>query len=43
MIAADKKVMKELANPRWLTAVAGALSGLIIALNAFLLIQLALG
>jgi manganese transport protein len=43
MIAANKEVMKDLANPRWLTAIAGALAGLIIALNAFLLIQLALG
>ncbi|MGN6816358.1 MAG: Nramp family divalent metal transporter [Solirubrobacterales bacterium] len=43
MIAADKTVMKDLANPRWLTAIAGVLAGLIIVLNAFLLLQLALG
>jgi manganese transport protein len=43
MIAANKDVMKELANPRWLTALAGVLSALIIALNAFLLLQLAFG
>ncbi|MGN6256881.1 MAG: Nramp family divalent metal transporter [Solirubrobacterales bacterium] len=43
MIAANKKVMGELANPRWLSALAGALAALIIALNAFLILQLALG
>jgi Mn2+/Fe2+ NRAMP family transporter len=43
MIAANKKVMGKLVNPRWLTALAGALSTLIIALNAFLLVQLAFG
>jgi manganese transport protein len=43
MIAADKEVMRELVNPRWLTAVAGALSALIIALNVFLLFQVAFG
>jgi manganese transport protein len=43
MIAADKTVMKELVNPRWLSALAGALAALIIALNAFLLVQLAFG
>jgi manganese transport protein len=43
MIAADKNVMKELANPRWLSALAGALAALIIALNAFLILQLAFG
>ncbi|HEY3552500.1 MAG TPA: Nramp family divalent metal transporter, partial [Solirubrobacterales bacterium] len=43
MIAANKEVMKDLVNPRWLTAIAGALAGLIIALNAFLLLQLAVG
>jgi manganese transport protein len=43
MIAADKKTMGELANPRWLSALAGALAALIIALNAFLILQLALG
>jgi manganese transport protein len=43
LIAADKTVMKELANPRWLSAIAGVLSALIIVLNAFLLIQLAVG
>ena len=43
MIAANKKIMGDLVNPRWLTAIAGALAGLIIALNAFLLVQLAVG
>jgi len=43
IIAADKTVMKELANPRWLSALAGALAALIIALNAFLILQLAFG
>jgi manganese transport protein len=43
VIAANKDVMKELANPRWLSALAGVLAALIIALNAFLLIQLAVG
>jgi manganese transport protein len=43
MIAADKKLMGELANPRWLSTLAGILAGLIIALNGFLLLQLALG
>jgi manganese transport protein len=37
MLAARPKVMGSLANPRWLTALAGAIAGLIIALNAFLL------
>jgi manganese transport protein len=43
MIAANKKIMGDLVNPRWLTAIAGALASLIIALNAFLLVQIALG
>ncbi|HEU4706464.1 MAG TPA: Nramp family divalent metal transporter [Solirubrobacterales bacterium] len=43
LIAADKDVMKDLANPRWLSALAGALAALIIALNALLLLQLAFG
>ncbi|HEX6456217.1 MAG TPA: Nramp family divalent metal transporter [Solirubrobacterales bacterium] len=42
IIAANKTVMKELANPRWLTAIAGVLAALIITLNGFLLIQFAL-
>jgi manganese transport protein len=43
MIAADKQVMGELVNPRWLTALAGVLSALIIALNVFLLFQVFFG
>jgi manganese transport protein len=43
MIAANKRIMGELVNPRWVTAIAGTLAALIIALNAFLLLQLALG
>jgi manganese transport protein len=43
VIAANKKIMGELANPRWLTALAGALAALIIALNVFLLFQVFFG
>jgi manganese transport protein len=39
MIAADRGVMGELVNPRWLTVLASALAALIIALNVFLLYQ----
>ena len=43
MIASDREVMGGLVNPRWLTAVAGVLAALIIALNAFLLFQVFFG
>lgn len=43
MIAADKKVMGDLVNPRWLSALAGVLAALIIALNVFLLYQVFFG
>lgn len=43
MIAAKREVMGELVNPRWLTAVASVLAGLIIALNVFLLEQVFFG
>jgi manganese transport protein len=43
LIAADREVMGALVNPRWLSALAGFLAALIIALNAFLLFQLATG
>ncbi|MGN6586472.1 MAG: Nramp family divalent metal transporter [Solirubrobacterales bacterium] len=43
IIAADKKLMGVLVNPRWLSTLAGVLAALIIALNVFLLLQLALG
>jgi manganese transport protein len=39
MLAAKKEVMGSLANPRWLTGVAGVLAVMIIALNGFLLQQ----
>jgi len=43
MIAADKEVMGDLVNPRWLSALAGVLASLIIALNVFLLYQVFFG
>jgi manganese transport protein len=39
LIAADRKVMGDLVNPRWLSALAGVLASLIIALNVFLIYQ----
>jgi manganese transport protein len=43
VIAANKEVMGDLANPRWLSALAGVLASLIIALNVFLLFQVFFG
>jgi manganese transport protein len=43
LIARRRDVMRSLANPRWLTALAGTLGGLIIALNLFLLEQVFIG
>jgi manganese transport protein len=43
LIAADREVMGDLVNPRWLSALAGVLAALIIGLNAFLLFDLATG
>jgi manganese transport protein len=43
MLAAKREVMGELVNPRWLTAVAGVLAAMIIALNVFLLEQVFFG
>jgi len=43
IIAAKPKVMGSLVNPRWLTAFAGAIAALIIALNVFLLQQVFFG
>jgi manganese transport protein len=43
IIAANKEVMGDLANPRWLSALAGVLASLIIALNVFLLFQVFFG
>lgn len=42
-IASKREVMGELVNPRWLTALAGTLAALIIALNVFLLEQVFVG
>jgi manganese transport protein len=43
MIASKKEVMGALVNPRWLSALAGVLASLIIALNVFLLYQFVAG
>jgi manganese transport protein len=43
VIAANKEVMGDLANPRWLSTLAGVLASLIIALNVFLLFQVFFG
>jgi manganese transport protein len=43
IIAANKEVMGDLVNPRWLSALAGVLASLIIALNLFLLFQVFFG
>jgi manganese transport protein len=43
MLGARRKVMGELVNPRWLTAVAGVLAAMIIGLNVFLLEQVFFG
>jgi manganese transport protein len=43
LIARKRDVMGSLANPRWLTAIASVLGGLIIALNVFLLQQVFFG
>jgi manganese transport protein len=43
MLASRREVMGGLANPRWLSTLAGVLAALIIALNVFLLGQLFLG
>ncbi|HEY2477605.1 MAG TPA: Nramp family divalent metal transporter [Solirubrobacterales bacterium] len=43
MFAANREVMGELVNPRWLTGVAGALAVMIIALNVFLLYEFVAG
>jgi manganese transport protein len=41
--ASRPSVMGSLANPRWLTIVAGSLAAMIIALNVFLLEQVFIG
>ncbi|HEX3239560.1 MAG TPA: Nramp family divalent metal transporter [Solirubrobacterales bacterium] len=43
IIASKREVMGELANPRWLSAFAGLLAAMIIALNVFLIEQLFFG
>jgi manganese transport protein len=43
IIAAKREVMGDLVNPGWLSALAGVLAGLIIALNVFLLYEVFLG
>ena len=43
LIASKREVMGKLVNPRWLTALAGVLASLIIALNVFLLYQFVAG
>jgi manganese transport protein len=43
LIARKRDVMGAFANPRWLTAVAGVLAAVIIALNVFLLEQVFIG
>jgi manganese transport protein len=43
IIASKREVMGSMANPRWLSAFAGLLAAMIIALNVFLLTQLFLG
>lgn len=43
IIAADREVMGDLVNPRWLSALAGVLAALIIALNVFLLFEVFTG
>jgi manganese transport protein len=43
IICAKPELMGSLASPRWLSAIAGTLAGLIIALNVFLLEQLFVG
>jgi manganese transport protein len=43
VIAAKREVMGDLVNPRWLTAIAAVLAGLIIALNVFLLFEFVAG
>jgi manganese transport protein len=43
IVASHREVMGSLVNPRWLTALAGALASLIIALNVFLVYQVFFG
>jgi manganese transport protein len=43
LIASNREVMGKLVNPRWLTALAGVLASMIIALNVFLLYEFVAG
>jgi manganese transport protein len=43
LIASKREVMGDLVNPRWLSAIAGVLAALIIALNVFLLYEFVAG
>ncbi len=43
LITADRGKMGELAAPRWLTGIAGAIAGIIVSLNVKLIIDLAFG
>jgi manganese transport protein len=43
IFAGRREIMGDLVNPRWLTALAGVLAGLIIALNVFLLFDVFTG
>jgi len=43
IIASKREIMGDLVNPRWLSAIAGVLATLIIALNVFLLYQFVAG
>ena len=43
LIARRADIMGALVNPRWLTALAGTLAALIIALNVFLIEQVFVG
>jgi len=42
LISSKREVMGELVNPRWLSLIAGTIAALIIALNVFLLLDLAI-
>ncbi|MDX6604811.1 MAG: manganese transport protein, partial [Solirubrobacterales bacterium] len=43
IIASKREVMGDLVNPRWLSALAGVIASMIIALNLFLLQQVFFG
>jgi manganese transport protein len=43
IVASKREVMGDLVNPRWLSALAGLIAAMIIALNVFLLYEVFLG